>query len=184
MNPSPNLVLVGPMGAGKTSIGRRLAERFGLPFVDADREIEAHTGASVSTIFDCEGEAGFRAREGAILAALLSGRGQVLATGGGAVLAPGNRRLLRERGFVVHLHAGVDAQLARLARDRTRPLLQRPDREDVLQQLAEARAPLYAEVADLRYDTSHQNCMDAAARLAVLLADAWQQPPARTESAP
>jgi shikimate kinase len=176
MNPSPNLVLVGPMGAGKTSIGRRLAGRFGLPFVDADREIEARTGASVTTIFDCEGEAGFRAREGAILASLLGGSGQVLATGGGAVLAPGNRQLLRERGFVVHLHASVDAQMARLARDRTRPLLQRPDREAVLRQMADARAPLYAEVADLHYDTSHQTCTDAAARLAELLADRWQQP--------
>lgn len=184
MNPSPNLVLVGPMGAGKTSIGRRLAERFGLPFVDADREIEAHTGASVSTIFDCEGEAGFRAREGAILAELLAGSGQVLATGGGAVLAPGNRQLLRERGFVVHLHADVEAQLARLARDRTRPLLQRPDREDVLRGMAQARAPLYAEVADLHYDTSHQSCTDAAARLAALLADRWLQPASGRQAAP
>lgn len=184
MNPSPNLVLVGPMGAGKTSIGKRLAERFGLPFVDADREIESQTGASVSTIFECEGEAGFRAREGAILADLLSGSGRVLATGGGAVLAPENRQLLRERGFVVHLHAGVDAQLQRLARDRTRPLLQRPDREAVLEQMAEARAPLYAEVADLRYDTSHQTCTDAAARLAALLAEQWRRPPAHPDTTP
>ena len=184
MNPSPNLVLVGPMGAGKTSIGRRLAERFGLPFVDADREIEAQTGASVSTIFECEGEAGFRAREGAILAELLSGSGRVLATGGGAVLAAENRQLLRGRGFVVHLHANVAAQLERLARDRTRPLLQRPDRETVLQQMAEARAPLYAEVAELRYDTSHQSFIDAASRLAALLAEHWRRPPAHAGTAP
>jgi shikimate kinase len=175
MNPSPNLVLVGPMGAGKTSIGRRLAERFSLPFADADRRIEAQTGASVSTIFDCEGEAGFRARERALLAELLAGSGHVIATGGGAVLDPDNRRMLRERGFVVHLHAEVPAQLERLARDRTRPLLQREDREAVLHRLAAERAPLYAEVADLRYDTSQQSCSEAAAVLAQLLTAHWQR---------
>lgn len=175
MNPADNLVLVGPMGAGKTSIGRRLAERMGLRFVDADREIEAHTGASVATIFECEGEAGFRGRERALLAQLLDGAGQLVATGGGAVLAAENRALLRARGFVVHLHADVDAQVARLARDRTRPLLQRPDRDAVLHALAEQRAPLYAEVADLRYDTSRQSCGDAAASLAQLLATRWQR---------
>jgi shikimate kinase len=181
MNPSPNLVLVGPMGAGKTSIGRRLAERFSLPFADADRRIEAQTGASVSTIFDCEGEAGFRARERALLAELLAGSGHVIATGGGAVLDPDNRRMLRERGFVVHLHAEVPAQLERLARDRTRPLLQRGDREAVLYRLAAERAPLYAEVADLRYDTSHQSCSEAAGVLAQLLAAHWHR---AAESAP
>ncbi len=175
MKTADNLVLVGPMGAGKTSIGRRLAERLGLQFLDADREIEAHTGASVATIFDCEGEAGFRARERALLGGLLDGTGQLIATGGGAVLAPESRALLRERGFVVHLHADVDAQVARLARDRTRPLLQRPDRDEVLRTLAEQRAPLYAEVADLRYDTSHQTCSEAAASLAHLLGTRWQR---------
>lgn len=178
MNPSPNLVLVGPMGAGKTSIGRRLAERLGLPFVDADRRIEAQTGATVATIFDCEGEAGFRARERALLGELLAARGQVVATGGGAVLDPENRRILRERGFVLHLHADVPAQLARLARDRSRPLLLREDREAVLRRLAEERAPLYAEVADLRYDTSGLSCAEAAPALAALLATRWKRAPA------
>ena len=182
MNPSDNLVLVGPMGAGKTSIGKRLAERLGLDFVDADREIEAHTGASVATIFDCEGEVGFRARERALLAELLQTTGRVIATGGGAVLDAGSRVLLRERGYVVHLHADVAAQIARLSRDRTRPLLQRPDREAVLQQLAEARAPLYAEVADLRYDTDQQSCSEAAAALAGLLAARWQRITAQDRS--
>jgi len=181
MNPSPNLVLVGPMGAGKTSIGKRLAERFGLAFFDADREIESQTGADVSTIFDCEGEPGFRARERAMLAELLEDRGRLVATGGGAVLDEGNRALLRERGFVVHLHADVEAQVARLARDRTRPLLQRPDREAVLEALAAERAPLYAEVADLSYDTSRQSCTEAAEALAGLLATHWQR---REEAAP
>src|SRR5699024_449061 len=104
MDPAPNLVLVGPMGAGKSSIGRRLARRLGMEFVDLDREIARRTGASVSMIFECEGEAGFRARERAALAETLEGAGLVVATGGGAVLDPDNRGLMRQRGFVVHLH--------------------------------------------------------------------------------
>src|SRR3546814_5253678 len=100
MNPAPNLVLVGPMGSGKSSIGRRLAERFGLAFHDADREIEAQAGASIATIFECAGEADFRAREQIVLAGLLAGEGAVIATGGGAVLAVRTRQHLRERGFV------------------------------------------------------------------------------------
>lgn len=175
MKPADNLALVGPMGAGKTSIGKRLAEHMGLRFVDVDREIEAQTGASVATIFECEGEPGFRARERALLAAILHERGMVLATGGGVVLDADNRALLRKQAFVVHLNAGVDAQLARLARDRTRPLLQRDDREQVLQAMAISRAPLYADVADLRYDTSHQTCSEAAASLAGLLGAHWQR---------
>ncbi|HXH01255.1 MAG TPA: shikimate kinase [Xanthomonadaceae bacterium] len=171
MNSARNLVLVGPMGAGKTSIGRRLAERLGLRFVDADREIEQRTGASVGTIFDCEGEQGFRAREREVLAELLLGEGQLLATGGGAVLDEQSRQLMRERACVVHLHASVEEQLRRLARDRSRPLLQRPDRAAVLQRLAETRAPLYAQVAHLRIDTDHLTSAESAARLQRLLAE-------------
>ena len=173
MNPAPNLVLVGPMGAGKSSIGRRLADLCGLSFADADRDIELCTGASIATIFDCEGEAGFRAREAATLARLLAGSDQVVATGGGAVLDPGNRALLRRRGFVVHLSLGVPGQLRRLERDRVRPLLQRPDREQVLQAMAQARAPLYAEVADLVFDTENRTPAGAAQALAARLQAAW-----------
>ena len=175
MNPAPNLVLVGPMGAGKTSIGRRLSECFRLTFVDADRDIELRTGAAVGTIFECEGEAGFRARERAALAELLAGNGQVISTGGGAVLDADNRRHMRERGFVVYLQVGVAGQLKRLARDRTRPLLQREDREEVLRQLSVARAPIYAEVADLCFDTNDLTSADAAAALARLLDGRWQR---------
>ena len=176
MNPASNLILVGPMGAGKTCIGRRLAERYGLRLLDADREIEHHCGATVSTIFECEGEAGFRARERAMLAELLTGDGVLLATGGGVVLDAGNRALLRSRGFVVHLQVSVEQQLERLARDHTRPLLARPDREQVLSELAAMRTPMYAEVADLQFDTEHLNADVAAARLAELLALRWQRP--------
>ena len=175
MDNAPNLVLVGPMGAGKTSIGKRLADRFGLAFVDSDREVEAHTGARVATIFDCEGEAGFRARERASLATLLAGEGLVVATGGGAVLDAGTRALLRTRGFVVHLHVGIEEQLQRLARDRTRPLIARADREDVLRRLAGERAPLYAEVADVRFETDGLGPSEACTRLGHLLDDRWRR---------
>jgi len=179
MNPAPNLALVGPMGAGKSSIGRRLAERFGLSFVDVDREIELRTGVSVTTIFECEGEAGFRARERAVLADLLAASDTVIATGGGAVLDAGNRALLHARGFVVHLHVEVGDQLARLARDRARPLLRASDdgddRETVLRGLAGVREPLYAEVADLRFDTGNAAPAEAAATLGHLLETRWQR---------
>lgn len=175
MNPAPNLVLVGPMGAGKTSIGKRLAQRLGLRFVDADHAIEQRTGASIPMIFDCEGETGFRQRERAVLQELLQAEGQLLATGGGAVLAAENRELLRQRGFVIWLQTDVASQLQRLARDRTRPLLQRPDREDVLRQMAETRAPLYAEVADFHFDTTGRSTAEACSALAHALAAHWQR---------
>ena len=175
MNPARNLILVGPMGAGKTSIGERLSRQFGLRLLDADREIERAAGASVTDLFAREGEAGFRARERAMLAALLRDDDILLSTGGGCVLDGDNRALLRARGFVVHLHAGVEQQLARLAGDTTRPLLARPDRERVLRELAVARAPYYAEVADLVFDTDGVDTDAAAAQLAVLLARDWQR---------
>jgi shikimate kinase len=175
MNPAPNLALVGPMGAGKSAIGRLLAERLGLRFADLDHEVEACAGTGIATIFDCEGEAGFRNRERSKLQALLGDDGLVLATGGGAVLGMDNRRLLRERCFVVHLHLDVAGQLQRLARDRNRPLLQRPDREQVLRELASVREPLYAEIADLRFDTGDESATHAATMLAGQLQAHWQR---------
>lgn len=175
MNPAPNLVLVGPMGAGKTSIGRRLAQRLGLDFVDCDQRLEEATGASVPVIFECEGEAGFRVRESALLGELLAGHGQLLATGGGAVLAEGNRRRMRERAFVVYLPATVDEQLERLARDRSRPLLAGPDRRGRLEALAAARAPLYHEVADLEFVTGELGIVVAGENLATELARLWRR---------
>jgi shikimate kinase len=175
MNPAPNLVLVGPMGAGKSSLGRRVAERLGLAFVDVDRVIEERAGAAIPLIFEHEGEAGFRAREQALLAELLQGRGQALATGGGAVLSAASREAMRARGFVVHVRVGLEQQLARLARDQGRPLLAQGDRRQTLQALAQVRDPYYAEVADLVFDSDHLTADQAARRLAQELGATWQR---------
>ena len=175
MNPAPNLVLVGPMGAGKRSLGRRLAARLGLEFVDADRRLEEQAGATIAVIFEHEGEAGFRAREERLLAELLQGQGLVIATGGGAVLGAATRERLRARSFVVHVQVGVEQQLARLERDHLRPLLAQGDRRQTLLQLAAVREPLYAEVADLAFASDGLGVDDATRRLAAQLATRWQR---------
>ena len=164
-----NVFLVGPMGAGKSSVGRPLARELGFGFVDLDELIAARTGASINLIFELEGEPGFRVRESAILAEVARGEGQVIATGGGVVLAAENRQLMRERGVVVHLAISVEEQLGRLARDTTRPLLATPDREARLRKLAFERAPLYAEVADLSFATRGTTPKSGARRLAASL---------------
>lgn len=174
MNPAPNLVLVGPMGAGKTCIGRRLAERFGLHFVDVDQAIVDDTGSSIPAIFDNIGEAGFRAHEKRVLAGLLERSGQLVSTGGGAVLDADNRELIGQRGFVVYLRVSVASQLQRLQRDRNRPLLQREDREQVLQEMAAFRDPLYHQVADMIVDTDLYSPAEATAHAVVRLAALWQ----------
>ncbi len=175
MNPAPNLVLVGPMGAGKTSIGKRLATRLGLAFVDCDHRLEEVTGAPVPLIFECEGEAGFRARETALIADLMRGEGQLVATGGGAVLAEVNRERLKARGFVVHLQVSVDQQIERLARDRSRPLLAVGDKRAKLEAMAIERGPIYRDIADFAFDADGLAVAVAAERLGVLLEQRWQR---------
>ncbi|WP_369937145.1 shikimate kinase [Xanthomonas tesorieronis] len=176
MNPAPNLVLVGPMGAGKSVIGRRLAERFSLAFVDSDQAIVERTGASIASLFEHAGEAGFREHERSVLESVLSTPGHLISTGGGAVLDADSRREMREHGFVVYLRVSVASQLQRLQRDRSRPLLQRGDRERVLHELHAVREPLYREVADLILDTDHLNPAEATAQLVVRLAASWKLP--------
>lgn len=175
MNPAANLILIGPMGAGKTSIGKRLAQRFGLRFVDADHAIEAATGTSIRTIFELEGEAGFRQREHAVLRALCADHDQLIATGGGAVLRADNRELLQRSGFVVWLRTSVERQVERLGNDRSRPLLQTPDRESRLREIAQLRDPLYAATCDLAFDSDQRRVGVAVERLVQLVSQHWQR---------
>jgi shikimate kinase len=151
-----NVFLVGPMGAGKSTIGRALASLLDKAFQDTDHEIEARTGAPVALIFEIEGEAGFRQRESAVLEELTRGENIMLATGGGAVLSADNRRRLRERGVVVYLRAPLDTLLERTLHDRGRPLLRTRDRRDVLDRLLQQRDPLYREVADIVVETTRR----------------------------
>lgn len=153
MTKAGNIILVGPMGAGKTTIGRQLARELGLPFVDSDVEIEARAGVAIPTIFEYEGEAGFRRREQKVIAELVRLPGIVLATGGGAVLLLENRRALAEHGYVVYLACSIDHQLERTQLDPHRPLLNTPNPRARLAALMKHRGPLYREVADLVVDS-------------------------------
>ncbi len=161
MDARANIFLVGPMGAGKTTIGRRLAEALGMDFADSDQEIEARTGATIPWIFDVEGEAGFRKREKAVIDELTRRPNLVLATGGGAVLDPENRRHLQARGTVIYLHASLDELLARTRKDRNRPLLQTADPRARLETLLREREPLYREVADIVFETGQRGIRQA-----------------------
>lgn len=159
------LFFVGPMGAGKTTIGRRLARQLGLEFVDLDLALMERTGADISLIFDIEGEEGFRRRESALLAELATRPRCIIATGGGIVLREENRQVLKSHGFVVYLAVTVERQLKRLAKDKIRPLLQTPDREQRLIAMAEQRNPLYREVADVTIDSDGRNVGAMARRV-------------------
>ena len=153
---SHNVILVGPMGAGKTTIGKLLAKELGFSFHDSDSIIEERTGADIAWIFDVEGEAGFRKRETNILRELCQQTRSVIATGGGAVLNEENRRNLASAGTVVYLQTSLGQQVRRTERDRKRPLLQDGDREETLKQLMEERDPLYREIADIVVQTNER----------------------------
>ena len=151
-----NIFLVGPMGAGKSAVGRQLARSLQLQFVDSDDEVEARTGVDIAFIFEKEGEAGFRKREAAVIDELSQREGIVLATGGGAVMDADSRQHLAARGFVVYLRTSVKQQLERTRRGRERPMLASGDREDVLRKLLEAREPLYQQIADITVETDRR----------------------------
>ena len=153
MSEKSNIFLVGPMGSGKTTIGRQLARRLKKTFFDSDHEIEDHTGASISLIFDIEGEEGFRTREKAIIDELSQKENIVLSTGGGVILAKENRQHLKNRGTVIYLHAPLKKLFYRTSRDKKRPLLQTEDPREKLQRIVEERDPFYREMADLIVET-------------------------------
>jgi shikimate kinase len=153
MKHKKNIFLIGPMGAGKSTIGRVLAKNLGVDFIDSDKEIEKRTGVSIPMIFEYEGEAGFRKREAEVLADLTGLHGIVLATGGGSILLPENRDNLRQSGFVVYLHCPIDKQLERTHKDSNRPLLKTENPRQKLLELFTVREPIYRGLADTIVDT-------------------------------
>ena len=165
MNPG-NVFLVGMMGSGKSTVGKALARRLGRDFVDCDREIVERTGVPITTVFEIEGEAGFRRREAAVLAECARRQDTVVATGGGAVLAQENRRLMRENGTVVYLHAPLEHLHERTRRDAARPLLAKGDRRAILASLLEARDCLYREVAHIVVESGSPSAGSLAGRIA------------------
>jgi shikimate kinase len=157
-----NIYLIGPMGAGKSTIGRQVASLLGLDFDDSDHEIQRRTGVDIPTIFDFEGEEGFRKREKSVIDDLSQRDGLVMATGGGSVLDPENRRNLSSRGFVVYLYCSPEQQYERTLRDRNRPLLQTEDPLEKLKSLLEERDPLYRQTADIVVTTEKRSANSVA----------------------
>ncbi|MDH5648428.1 MAG: shikimate kinase AroK [Gammaproteobacteria bacterium] len=156
MNSPENIYLIGPMGVGKSTIGRQLASQFKKEFIDLDHELEKRTGVSISIIFEIEGEPGFRKRESELLDELTQKNNIVLATGGGAILSEANRKILRTRGFVVYLRASIDTLVERTRNDRKRPLLQNGDKRQTIEDLLAVRGPIYTDEADLIVDTDNR----------------------------
>ena len=174
MKRAANLYLVGLMGAGKTTVGRVLARRLKLRFLDSDQEIERRCGVKIPVIFEIEGEPGFRARESAAIAELAQLRGIVLATGGGVVGAPENRRLLAASGTVVYLHAQPESLFERVRHDRNRPLLATADPLARLRELYAERDPLYRSIADVVVETGRQGVTALARDLLGKLGERWK----------
>jgi len=161
-----NIFLIGPMGAGKSTIGREIADRLHLEFFDSDQEIERRTGADIAWVFDLEGEEGFRKREETVIEDLSERQGIVLATGGGSVISTNVRNRLSARGIVVYLETTIDKQVARTQRDRRRPLLQTSEEpRTVLENLAVERNPLYEDIADVIVQTDDQSAKVVAHKI-------------------
>lgn len=165
MDTSDNIFLIGPMGVGKSTIGRLLAAQLNMPFFDSDREIEYATGADIPWIFDVEGEQGFRIREARMIDTLSRREGIILATGGGAILAPESRSNLHSRGIVVYLRASVAQQLERTGKDKNRPLLQTENPLAKIKELIKIREPLYRETAHVAVDTSRRSPRSVTAEI-------------------
>ena len=165
------IFLIGMMGAGKTTIGRSLARALGREFLDLDHELEGRCGVSIPTIFDIEGESGFRRRETQVLEDISLRRNVVLATGGGAVVAPENQALLKSRGIVLYLKAGSDELFRRVAKDKNRPMLMTPDPKGRIVALLKQREPIYERLADLTVETSHGSVQSVLGAIQRLLKD-------------
>lgn len=164
-----NIIFVGPMGAGKTTIGKQLARQLGRPFYDSDRVIEERTGANIPLIFELEGEAGFRHREKTIIAELTEMNDIVLATGGGAILDPDNRDQITRQGFVIYLNAPLKQLVNRTSKDKNRPLLQTDDPRKKLEEILAVRDPLYREVADEIIETDGSPVRNVVKKLVELV---------------
>jgi len=164
-----NLFLVGMMGAGKTTLGRALAWRLGREFADTDKVLVERTGVPVRTIFEIEGEEGFRRRESAVLAELAAQEGLVIATGGGAVLSEANRELMRSHGTVIYLRARLESLWERTRQDTTRPLLQTADPRGTLAAILTEREPFYSEAAHVVVDTGAQSATSLANKVIAAL---------------
>ena len=160
INQKGNIILIGPMGSGKTSTGRMLAKEMGYFFADTDEEVTKRTGVSIAYIFDVEGEEGFRKRECLALKECLNDNNTILSTGGGIVLSKENRDLLQDRGTVVYLQTSIRSQVKRTASTNNRPLLQNNDPEETLEKLMLTRAPLYEEIADITIMTDNKSLQE------------------------
>jgi len=163
------VALIGMPGAGKTTVGRALARLLDLRFLDSDKELVSRTGVSIATIFEIEGEASFRRREAALIAELLNEGDVVLATGGGAILNPDTRAVMRQSALVVYLRATIDALLDRTQRDTSRPLLATGSQREKLQALFEVREPLYQTTAHLTFDTGRQSPTKLASHISTII---------------
>lgn len=171
-----NIVFIGPMGSGKSTIGKRVANALSMDFVDCDQELERRLGVEVGLVFDLEGESGFRERENRMLTELCNRENTIIATGGGVVMCGDNCAIIGQRGFVVYLETPVGQQLDRLSLDKKRPLLQTPDRREKLHALALQRNPLYLGLADLTIQSTSRSLAVMTRLVCGLIEEHWTPP--------